>query len=454
MPAPSSPRPKRSSRRALYAGLGLLVVLGGLAAIRKARLPKGVPVTTARAVGRTITQVVTATGKIQPETEVKITAEVYGQIMDLPLREGAAVKKGDLLVRIKPDQYQAQVDQQKAAVEMARSQAVRAEAALAKARSDLRQYQDLYRRGLASDSDFVTYKTAFDTATADYTAALANVKEAEGMLGQARDSLAKTVIYSPMGGTVSSLSSEVGESVVAQGNFTGTEIMRVADLNHMEAQVDVNENDIPNVKVGDPAAISIDAYPDRKFSGVVRDIATSALNAGASGSGSASQSSGSSSDEVTNFLVKIRISDRDVRLRPGMSATADIETRTVRNVVAVPIQCVTVRAGGGLNSEEWRQQQQRAQAEKSGNAAMTASDRAQIRRDQDQLRPVGFVRTGDKGRLQPVETGIADDTWIEVTRGLRAGDEVVSGSYAAVSRTLKNGSLIRVEKPKPGAVPD
>jgi HlyD family secretion protein len=437
-----------ATRLAILVVSALAIVLGVLGWIKHGRAPAGVAVTTDRAVVRTITQVVTATGKIQPEIEVKIFAEVYGEILELPFREGARVKKGDMLVTIQPTLYQAQVDQQAAAVSMARSQAVHSEAALVKAESDLRQYQDLHQRGLASDADFVSYKTARDTAKADYTAALANVQQAEGLLGQAKDSLAKTVIFSPMDGTVSSRSSEVGESVVAQGNFTGTEIMRVADLTNMEAQVNVNENDIPNVKVGDHAVLTIDAYPDRKFNGFVKEIASSAANSGASSSGSSAQASGSSSDEVTNFLVKIRVADRDIQLRPGMSATADIETQTDRDVVAVPIQCVTVRSLTGQNSDELRDAQAKADAAKSGNAAMKASDRDDARHDRDQLRRVVFVRDGGKVRLRPVETGIADDTWIEVKSGLKPGEEVVSGSYAAISRTLKDGSAVRIDKPK------
>jgi HlyD family secretion protein len=222
----------------------------------------------------------------------------------------------------------------------------------------------------------------------------------------------------------------------------------------MEVRVTVNENDIPNVKVGDNVVISIDAYPDRKFSGAVREIGSSAAGAGATGSGSAAQAASTTGDEVTNFLVKIRVADRDVQLRPGMSATADIETQTVENVVAVPIQSVTVRAEGGLTSEEVEERQAKESEEKSGNTSTAPAGRKEARRTRDLLQRVVFLKQGGKVKLQRVDTGIADNTWIEVKQGVRAGDEVVSGSYAAISRTLKDGAAVQPEQPKKEAVPN
>jgi HlyD family secretion protein len=425
--------------------------VGALVYARHKKTNKGIAVLTEKAAVRTITQMVTATGKIQPELVVKISSEVYGEIVQLPFRDGDRVRKGDLLVRIKPDPYQATVDQQTAAVASARGAAIDSAAKVEKARADLAQYEDLHRRKLVSDSDYVTYKTNYDVARADYTSALANVQAAEGLLSQARDTLSKTIIYSPLDGIVSARLSEVGERVVAQSSFTGTEIMDVADPSNMEVQINVNENDVPNVKVGDHAVISIDAYPDRKFNGVVREIASSAENTGGTGSGSSAQANSTSTDEVTNFLVKVRIIDRDAPLRPGMSATADIETQTDENVVTVPIQSVTVRDAKGLTSEEVQQQKAKADQEKSGNDVKKAASREDARRAQELLKRVVFVRHGDKVKLQPVETGIADDTYIEVKKGIQPGDEVVSGSYAAISRTLKDGSLVTSEpaKPKP-----
>jgi HlyD family secretion protein len=259
------------------------------------------------------------------------------------------------------------------------------------------------------------------------------------------------VIYSPIDGTVSSRSSEVGERVVGTGQFSGTEIMRVADLSNMEVRVKVNENDIVNVKVGDPANIAIDAYPNRKIDGLVREIAASADNNGASGSGSSSQSSATVSDEVTNFVVKIRVADRSVILRPGMSATADIMTQTVKGVVAVPIQSVTVRDAGGLTAEELEARNAAELKAKTGNDADLKSEKKDERREREKLEFVVFVRTADTVRMQQVQTGIADNAYIEVKSGVKPGDEVVSGSYTAISRRLKNAAKIRIEKPKPAA---
>lgn len=447
-----STAPARKSRRPLLIGALVLIVVAAVVSVAASRrAQKGQPVTVARAERRTITQVVTATGKIQPELEVKISPEVYGEIVELPFREGMRVRKGQLIVRIKPDLYQAQVDQQTAAVASARGAAADAQAKLEKADEDFARYRDLYRRGLASDSDYASYKTADDVARADLASAKANVAQAEGLLNQAKDALSKTCIYAPMDGTVSSRSCEVGERVVATGEFTGTEIMRIADLNNMEVQVDVNENDTPLVKVGDHADISIDAYPNRTFSGTVKEIASSAENAGATGSGSTAQANGSSGDEVTNFLVKIRVSGDGVQLRPGMSATADIATQTDANVVAVPIQCVTVRAAGGLTSEQLQQRDATAARDKTGTELTAADEAQEARRHRDELQQVVFVRRGDRVVLRRVATGIADDTWIEVKSGLAPGDEVVSGTYAALSRLLKDGMRVIVQKQPAGA---
>jgi HlyD family secretion protein len=444
--APAKPKKKSKLKWYIIGGLVLLLVIGGAIA-KKHSGTKGTSVTTDKAITKTIVQVVTATGKIQPEVEVKITPEVFGEITSLPFREGAAVKKGDVIVTIKPDFYQAQVDQQLAAVAAARSFAVNSQVQLEKAAADLKKYQDLYDRKLVSDFDYVTYKTAFDAAKANRESALAQVDEAEGLLKQSKDSLSKTKIYSPMDGTVSSRSSEVAERVQSSSEFAGTEIMRVADLSKMEVRVKVNENDIVNVKVGDKVKIDIDAYPDRKFNGVVREIAASADNAGSTGSGTAA--SGSVSDEVTNFIVKIRVSDKDLALRPGMSATADIETQMVADAVAIPIQCVTVRDVAGLSAEDLEKKKEKDSKERSGNDLDVETEKTDAHKDRDKLQRVVFVVNGTKVKQVKVETGIADNTDIEIKSGIHAGDEVVSGSYAAISRTLKDGADIKVEKPKP-----
>jgi HlyD family secretion protein len=442
-------KPRKKSKMKWYVtgAVVLFAILVAVAVVKKKGANQGILVTTEKAVTKDITQVVTATGKVQPEVEVKISPEVYGEIISLPFREGQAVKKGDVIVTIKPDFYQAQVDQQTAAVAVARSAAVNSAVQLEKAAADLKKYQDLYERKLVSDFDYMTFKTAYDAAKANRDSALAGVDEAEGLLKQAKDSLSKTTVYAPMDGTVSSRSSEVGERVQASTEFAGTEIMRVADLSKMEVRVKVNENDIVNVKVGDPVKIDIDAYPDRKFNGTVREIAASADNTGATGSGSAT--SGSVSDEVTNFIVKIRVADKDVALRPGMSATADIETQKALHVVAVPIQSVTVRDVKGLSADDLEKKKAKEAKERSGNDLDVTVENADAHRERDQLQRVVFVRVGNKVKQVKVETGIADNSTIEIKSGVKDGDEVVSGTYAAISRTLKDGSEIKIDKPKP-----
>jgi len=449
-PVATLPKKKKKSNTIWWV-VGIVVVLLVLIVIAKAaggNQPQGTPVTVDKAFVKTITQVVTATGKVQPEVEVKISPEVGGEIIALPLKEGAAVKKGAVIVSIKPDFYRAQAEQAEANLAASKATAVQAQAQLIKTQQDFKRSEDLYAKNLISESDYVAAKTAADVARANADNAVAQIRSMDGMLSQARDLLNKTTIYAPMDGTISSLSSEVGERVIGGGQFAGTEIMRVADLGSMELRVKVNENDIVNVKIGDHAVISIDAYPGRKFSGTVKEISSSAANSGGSGSGAAAQSSATVSDEVTNFLVKIRIADRDVQLRPGMSATADIETQTVTNAVAVPIQSVTVRAEGGLTSEELQQKRQKDAQEKSGNTLEVKDERDEARRNRHKLQHVVFIKTGDTVKMQKVETGIADNTHIEVKSGVKAGDEVVSGSYAAISRKLKDGAKVQIEKPK------
>lgn len=445
--APSSAaRPKSKKKWILIGGTVLLVVLIGAGIASGRKKETGIPVTTEKAFVKTITQVVTATGKVQPEVEVKISPEVAGEIIEMPVKEGNAVKKGDLLVRIKPDFYRAQLEQEEASLLSAKATSVLSKARLSKAEQDYKQAQDLYAKQLISDSDILNAKTNFEVAQADFDSSRAQIRRTEGSVNQSRDQLSKTTIYAPMDGTISSLTSETGERVVGTGQFEGTEIMRVADLSNMEVRVKVNENDIVNVKLGDIAAVSIDAFPGRKLAGKVREISSSAQNA--SGSSATSQAAASASDEVANFLVKISISDRDITLRPGMSATADIETQTVENVIAVPIQSVTVRAEGGKTSEELQEEKAKAAREKSGNDLEITDERADARRNRELLQRVVFIKDGAKVRLQQVETGIADNTHIEIKAGVKAGEEVVSGSYAAISRRLKDGAAVQIEKPK------
>ena len=384
----------------------------------------------------------TSTAMGYPLVVLRISPEVAGELIEIPVIEGQSVKKGDLLVRIKPDFYQAALEQQEASLASAKATSVLSRARLTKAQHDFKQAEELYGKQLVSNADFVAATANLEVAKADFDSSLAQIRRTEGSVSQSRDSLAKTTIYSPVAGSISSLSSEVGERVVGTGSFAGTEIMRLANLDNMEVRVKVNENDIINVKLGDHTIVTVDAFPGRKFTGVVNEISSSAITIGAQSAAT------SASDEVTNFLVKISIKAPEAKLRPGMSATVDIETQTVVNVVSVPIQSVTVRAVGGKTSEELQLAKAKEAKERSGNDLEVASERDEARRSREQLDRVVFIKTGDTVKQHKVETGIADNTSIEIKSGVKAGDEVVAGSYAAISRKLKDGSKVMIEKPK------
>lgn len=439
-------RKKRRRVWSLVGGLLLVVTLIVIAAARRRHAIKPIRVTVEKAAVRSLTHVVTATGKVQPETEVSISPEVAGELISLPFKEGEFVRKGQVIMRIKPDFYAAQVDQQQAALAAAKAASLLCQANLDKAQQDLRRADELYKKKLLSDADYATARTAAEVARANFDASQAQIRQTQGALNQASDQLEKTTVYAPMDGTITVLNSEVGERVVGTGQFAGTEVMRIADLSRMEVRVKVNENDIVNVKVGDHAVISIDAFPGRKFNGTVSEIGSSALTTGGTGDNQSALAA-SASDEVTNFLVRIHIDDHEPRLRPGMSAIVDIQTQTVHDVVTVPIQSVTVRAEGGKTAEELQKQRDKEAKERTGNAVNVAQERQEARRDREALREVVFVREGDTVRMRPVKTGIADDTDIEIKSGLKPGEEVVSGGYAAVSRLLKDGSKIIIEKP-------
>lgn len=435
---------KKSKTKYVVMGAILLVsVLGVVGYIKSKKAEVDQVVTVEKATVKTITQLVTATGKIQPETEVKISPEVAGEIIAIPVIEGQTIKKGTLLVRIKPDAYQAQLEQQEASLASAKATAVLGKAQLVKANQDFAQSEELHKKNLISEADYIATKTLLEVAQANVENYQAQIRRNEASLSQSRDQLNKTTIYAPMDGSISSLTSEVGERVVAQSSFTGTEIMRVADLTNMEVRVKVNENDIVSVKLGDKTVISIDAFPGRKFVGTVYEISSSAQGAGGSGAGS---NQALNNDEVTNFLVKIRIADRNLKLRPGMSATVDIETQTVDNVISVPVQSVTVRAASGKTSEDLQKEKAKETREKSGNDLDVANEREEARRNKVKLDRVVFVKKGDIVELRKVETGIADNTSIEIKNGVKSGEDVVSGSYAAISRKLKDGAKVQLEK--------
>ncbi len=442
-PAAAPPvRRRRKSRRKLYifGGIAAVILLLILSSIIRGKREQPIAVTTEKATRRTIVQTVSATGKVQPETEVKISPEVAGEIIELPVADGQEVKKGDLLMKIRPDSYKALLEQQQAAISTAEAISTQQKSAVQKAEQDFKQAEDLFHKKLISRTEMVTAQTGYDSAKAMYESGLHSIEGAKASSSQARDQLSKTTIYAPLDGVVTVLNSKNGERVVATNQFAGTEVMRVADLNHMQAVVDVNENDVIHVKLGDPAKVTIDAYTSRTFPGTVEEIANTGSTTGTG-----------TQEEVTNFQVKIRVEKPEVRLRPGLSCTADIETQVVKDAVSVPIQSVTIRSGdANLSPEEIEKKKEKSNAkEQANNNAEVENERAAkqaAKEERDTLKKVVFLKDGGKAKMVEVTTGIADDADIEIKSGIKPGDEVISGSYSAISRKLKNGAKVEYEK--------
>jgi len=438
-PVTSKKRRSRRRRYVIFGSIGLLVLLLVGSIIWNKR-EKPIPVTTDKAVRKTIVQTVSATGKVQPETEVKISPEVAGEIIELPVEDGMPIKKGDLLVKIKPDSYKALLEQQEAAISSAKATNLQQKATMLKTEQDINRAEDMYAKKTISVQEYNAAQAAYDVAKNTYESSLHEIERAAAGSSQARDQLSKTTVYSPIDGTVTILNSKLGERIVATGQFAGTEVLRVADLGHMEARVDVNENDVVNVKVGDKAKVKIDAYGDRKFHGTVYQIANTGKTTGTG-----------TQEEVTNFEVKIRVDDHDVMLKPGLSCTADIETNMVKDVVAVPMQSVTIRTGeSNLSPEEIEKKKQKiATRDKGDNSAELVNERqekATQKEEREKLVKVVFLKKGSKAQLVKVTTGIADDTDIEIKSGIQPGDEVISGSYSAISRKLKEGAKVTYDK--------
>ena len=422
-------RPRRRKwKRWLF--LTVVVLAASWYAVQFLQGPAPIAITTDKAAVRDIAQLVSATGKIRPESEIKISPEVAGEIIELPVVDGQSVKRGDVLVKIKPDNYIANVQQSEASLSAAEADCLQRKSQMLNDQLDLRRAEDIYQKRVMSETDFKAAQTKSEVSVASYQAAQHRVDQARFALDQAKVLLAKCVIYSPIDGTVSVLNSELGERVVATGDFAGTEVMRVANLDAVEARVDVNENDVVNVKVGDPVRIRIDAYPGHEFRGTVKRIASTATV----------QNQGTQ-QEVTNFEVRIQILQPDRKIRPGMSASVEIETQTVQNVVSIPIQSVTVRSrDNGKTAEQLKNDRLKDQ----GGVSTIDAERLNKKR----LERVVFIKQGDKVKMVPVESGIADDNYIEIQSGVKAGDEVIAGSYTAISRDLKDGSKVKIEPPK------
>jgi HlyD family secretion protein len=366
---------------------------------------------------RTIVETITANGKIQPETEVKITPDVSGEIVELTVKEGDLVEKGQLLLRIKPDVYISQKDRSLAAISSARARLAQAEAQFIQAELSFNRTKQLYNEQTISKSEYEQAEASYSVAKSEVDAAKFSIVSAEASVKEANENLVKTSIYAPMNGTVSMLLVELGERVAGTGMMAGTEMLRVADLSRMEAQVEVNENDIPRVNLGDTAKIEVDAYVGYKFKGIVTEIANSA------------KTTGVSADQVTNFDVKILVlpeSYKDLEtkesgqpLRPGMSASVDIQTETRSGIMAVPIQSVTTR------TDTTKMVQKVSDAE---------------------IRTLVFITDGERALAKDVKTGIQDNSYIEILSGVSEGDRVISAPFSAISKKLSDSTLVEIVK--------
>ncbi len=406
---------KKTRRKLIIAIFGGLFIILAIALILGSSRENVIAVQTEVVERQEIVQLVTASGRIHPETEVKISAEVSGEIVEMPVREGQKVRHGDPIVRIRPDAYIASRNRVMAAYEGARAELRRQEANLEKALSEHNRMQELFAKQLVSDSELIAARTSYTMALAGKEAAEHQIAQARASLEEAEENLQRTNIYAPMTGTVTKVNSELGERVVGTGMMGGTEIMVISDLTRMEARVDVDENDVVQVSVGDTARVEVDAYPGRIFNGVVTEIAHAAKTRGMG-----------TQDEVVNFEVKIRIINPDVMLRPGMSMIADIETDIRPDAIAVPIQSVTIRL-----DEDNTQQENRSADRRRG-------------RVRDQPNEIVFVVDGDKVKAVPVKRGIMGERYVEIEEGLEEGVEVVTGSFRAINRDLEDGALVRV----------
>jgi HlyD family secretion protein len=448
------------NNRLLFILLGLIVVLiaGFMVAKKQGWVgkPAGTEVTAAKAGPATIVEKVSASGKVQPETEVKISPDVSGEITELYVHEGDSVKKGQLLLRIRPDNYQAMVNQQSASVGTQRANVGQAEAQLQQQIANARQTEltyrrqaSLYKQKVISQSDYEAAQAAYNASQeqlkairAQITAAQSTVRSAQAGLEEARKNLNKTTIYAPVSGTVSKLNVKKGERVVGTTQMAGTEIMRIANLNNMEVRVSVNENDIIRVQLGDSADVEVDSYTtqDEKFKGIVTAIANTAKDA-------------LTAEAVTEFEVRVRLLPASyqhlvkvgangrttVPFRPGMTASVDIIAERKAGVLSVPLAAVTTR------SDSAKVQAQNGGIRIGGPGRGTAIKDEGTAAPKAKIEEVVFVIKDGKAVMTPVKTGISDFQHIEIVSGLAAGTEVASGPFRAVAKTLKDGVRVVVK---------
>ncbi len=414
-------------------------------------------VTTAKVIKTDIIERVSASGKIQPEIEVKISPDVSGEIIDMTVQEGDSVRKGQFLLRIRPDNYQSLLDRARATVNSSKASATQSKAVLAqsearliRAKQNFERNAKLHDQKVISDADFEQIKADYDVATQDLESAKQNVEaagfsvqSAQAALKDASETLRKTEIYSPVSGTISKLNVEKGERVVGTAQMTGTEIMRIADLREMEVLVDVNENDIVRVHLGDTAEIDVDSYTStgRKFKGLVTSIANTAKSTTAT-------------DAVTEFEVKIRILQESYKdliktgnsspFRPGMTASVDIITNRKSGVLAVPLAAVTMRTLSDkvANAEDVVKTESRNGDGPGGNDAPTVKDEKESAGKKEEMKEVVFILSSGKAVRTQVKTGISDFENIEIMEGLKEGDIIISGPFLTVSKKLKNGEEV------------
>ena len=420
---------KKKNRKKLYifGGLGvLIIILIGVVAFGSKK-EKIVAVQTEKVKRFTITQTVSATGKIQPQTQVKINAEVSGEIIDIPVVEGDHVKRGQLLVRIKPDLYTADMEQAAANVNSAKSLIAQRKADLVNVEAQYKRSTELARKGLISDAELESIKASFAVAKENVQSAQFNLANSEAYLKRARENVSKTSIYAPIDGVISQLISKTGERVSGSSFMQGTEIMTISNLQVMESRVQVDENDVVLISIGDTARVDIDSYPDRVFIGTVYQIANTATTKGLG-----------TQEEVTNFEIRILLHDQNAILRPGMSCTAEIQTETRQNVLTIPLQSVTTR-----DDKRWQESTQQGS---EGNAPTAVVDKKKDEKKKPQ--EVVFVVENGLARKKNVKTGISNDNYIEVMEGLKEGTEVIKGNYRAVSRDLDDSVKVRIENNK------
>jgi HlyD family secretion protein len=452
-------------RKVLVFSIIAVVLLGLTAVVILKKRDVVITVQTEKVVRRNLTEIVMANGRIQPVLQVKISAEVSGEIIALPVKEGQNVKQGDLLVKIKPDVYIAAVNQAKALYESAQAGKAQGVANLEKAEADFVRNKNLFEHKLLSEADFIGFKAAYEIAKAQLESSLHQVENAKAQVASAQDSLDKTIITSPLTATVSKLSLQLGERVAGNTMMAGTEIMTIADLNEMETRVDIGENDVVRIVAGQKARLEVDAFKKRKFNGVVTEIANSSKDAG--------QMSSGSSQEATKFEVRIRIQEKEA-FRPGMSVTAEIETCYRTNALTVPFASVTTRPPkekekkadaklaaladpprtnspkNGTNSLAAKSNPAAAQTDALAAATNApAADGTNVaksdKKSKDAIKQVEvvFVLEGDHVKAVPVKIGISDDNYWEISDGLTEGQEVVSGSFKAITRELEDGKKIR-----------